>query len=548
MQYGGQADGVGGEFWDGQGYRYECRLAASCAHTYGKRKVSAEAFTSFGPAFSRYPANFKRMGDWAMTEGVNDFILHVSVSQPSDDDFPGVNAFFGNEFNRKNTWFAHLDLFTTYLRRCCFLLQQGRNVADIAYFIGEDAPKMTGPTEPAPPDGFNFDFINAETILNSLNVKNGLLTLPDGTSYHILVLPNQETMRPELLHKIKQLAANGATIYGKMPKRSPSLEKDLTPDPSPDLTSGHSPQDRGGVPEKPVSFHNPQISLEEVFDSLKIKPDCRFIDCDTKMLLQGISFNHRTTDDGDIYFLSNQSKKYVRFDAEFRVSGKYPELWNPLDGSIRRLQMRDGVVSMEMEADGSAFVVFRKNGKKNENNTDSITRSDTISYINTPWQLTFQSDSIHRGPAETVVFDSLTDLSQNVDERIKYYSGAILYKTSFTFHPSPSTFHPSSLYLELDSLVATAKVRINGKYAGGIWAKPYRVEITDFLKESENIIEIEVVTTWLNRIIGDLRLPDEERRVKIYNDAWYRQPWTADSDLQAAGIIGKVRIIHKPFL
>jgi hypothetical protein len=532
MQYGGQADGVGGEFWDGQGYRYECRLAASCAHTYGKRKVSAEAFTSFGPAFSRYPANFKRMGDWAMTEGVNDFILHVSVSQPSDDDFPGVNAFFGNEFNRKNTWFAHLDLFTTYLRRCCFLLQQGRNVADIAYFIGEDAPKMTGPTEPAPPDGFNFDFINAETILNSLNVKNGLLTLPNGTSYHILVLPNQETMRPELLHKIKQLAADGATIYGKMPKRSPSLA-DLTPDPS--------PKERGV--SKPNRFNNPQTSLEEVFDSLKIKPDCRFIDCDAKTFLQDIAFTHRTTDDGDIYFLSNQSKKYVRFDAEFRVSGKYPELWNPSDGSIRRLQMRDGVVSIEMEADGSAFVVFRKKERK-DIPLLNMPFFEKMAYldINTPWQLTFQSDSIHRGPAETVVFDSLTDLSQNADERIKYYSGAILYKTSFTFYPLPSTFHPFPLYLELDSLVATAKVRINGKYAGGMWAKPYRVEITDFLKEGENIIEIEVVTTWLNRIIGDLRLPDEERRVKIYNDAWYRQPWTADSPLQPAGLFGTITL------
>ena len=58
------------------------------------------------------------------------------------------------------------------------MLQQGKNIADVAYFIGEDVPKMTGVTDPSLPKGYQFDFINAEVIERDMFVKDGLLTLP----------------------------------------------------------------------------------------------------------------------------------------------------------------------------------------------------------------------------------------------------------------------------------------------------------------------------------------------------------------------------------
>ena len=123
------------------------------------------------------------------SEGINNTLLHLYICQPYEDKEPGVNAPFANEFNRKNTWYPHLDLFTTYLKRVNYMLQQGLNVADVAYFIGEDTPKMTGITDPELPKGYQFDYINAEVIERDLFVKDGLLTLPHGTQYKVLVLP-----------------------------------------------------------------------------------------------------------------------------------------------------------------------------------------------------------------------------------------------------------------------------------------------------------------------------------------------------------------------
>lgn len=82
-----------------------------------------------------------------------------------------------------------------------------------------------------------------------------------------------------------------------------------------------------------------------------------------------------------------------------------------------------------------------------------------------------------------------------------------------------------------------AKVKINGKYAGGVWTAPYRVDISDFVKEGENEVEIEVTTTWVNRLIGDLNLPEDQRKTWVT-----AQPWRADSQLQKSGLEGPVVI------
>lgn len=224
LQYGGQSDEVAGEYWsEGDLGDIENRAASSCAHIYGKNKVSAESFTAGFKPFARYPYQMKQRGDRFFSEGINNTLLHVYISQAAGEPKPGMNAWFGNEFNRNNTWFDQLDLFIAYLKRCNFMLQQGLNVADAAYFIGEDVPKMTGVCDPALPSGYQFDYINAEVLCRDATVRDGLLTLPHGTQYRVLVLPRQETMRPEVLERVMQLVREGAVVLGPAPTRSPSL-------------------------------------------------------------------------------------------------------------------------------------------------------------------------------------------------------------------------------------------------------------------------------------------------------------------------------------
>lgn len=104
------------------------------------------------------------------------------------------------------------------------MLQRGTYVADVAYFIGEDVPKMTGTIDPALPKGYSFDYINGEVLMKYASVKDGLLTLQSGMKYRVLVLPNLNTMRPEILEKVKSFVDEGLIVMGDAPMKSPSLK------------------------------------------------------------------------------------------------------------------------------------------------------------------------------------------------------------------------------------------------------------------------------------------------------------------------------------
>ena len=78
-----------------------------------------------------------------------------------------------------------------------------------------------------------------------------------------------------------------------------------------------------------------------------------------------IRYTHRRTKEADIYFVANREDRRVEARCMFRVSGKAPELFDPLSGKVRDLpefSSRDGrtTAPMRFEPVQSFFVIFRK--------------------------------------------------------------------------------------------------------------------------------------------------------------------------------------------
>lgn len=538
LQYGGQSDEIAGEFWnEGALGNVENRAAASCAHIYGKRKVYSESYTAAGKAFMRYPELLKRRGDWAFTEGINSTLLHLFIHQPYENKNPGVNAWFSTEFNRKNTWFYAAKPYYDYLRRCNLMLQHGTPVVDLAYFIGEDAPKMTGVCDPEVPAGYSFDYINAEVILNRLSVKNGKLTLPEGIQYSMLVLPKLNTMRPEVLERIGQLIADGAVVMGPAPTQSPSLENYPEADNKIQILSKQIWANVDGLKIKQNKYGKGQIinglSIEEVFSQIGLKPDCMF-DKPGKAL-----FVHRKTENKDIYFVSNQTDTILELNTAFRVKNKTPQWWDATTGKVRTLnafQQVDNqtIVPMRLAAYESAFIVFvdldvKPVGMNIDLNCPSYSKK--IPFTN-EWKIEF--DSIGQVAPKTIITKSLFDWTTSSDEKLKHYSGTAIYTTVFN---QKSISKNKKYWIDFGKVANIANLKINNQYVGGVWTAPWKLDITNYLKKGKNTIEIKVTNTWNNRLIGDDKLPENERKTwTIIKNT------TAESPLHEAGLIGPISI------
>ncbi len=236
MAYGGRADEPMAEFWswgdNGSQWHtaYSCTEMASAAHVYGRPILGAEAFTANDKEkWQGHPGLIKAQGDWALCEGINRFVFHRYALQPwtNPDRAPGMSMGpWGLHYERTQTWWEQSRAWHEYLARCQFILQRGLFVADLCFLAPETSPQRfkspikSGYDRP----GYNFDCCPPEIVLTRMSVENGRLVLPDGMSYRMLVLPQVETMTPQLLRRIRDLVEAGATVLGAPPVRSPSLQ------------------------------------------------------------------------------------------------------------------------------------------------------------------------------------------------------------------------------------------------------------------------------------------------------------------------------------
>ena len=513
LLYGSQSDQIAGEYWsEGSLGDIENRAASSCGHIYGKNRIWAESCTAAGNPWSRYPRMMKQRVDRFFCEGINATLLHLYIQQ-ADDRQPGKAAWFGNEFNRSSSWFEGMGPFVEYLRRCNYMLQQGRYVADVAYFIGEDAPKMTGVCDPQLPKGYSFDYINADVLRNHARVRDGKLVLDSGMEYRVLVLPRQETMRPEMAECLRRFVEEGLTLVGPRPVTSPSMQHGIW---EADERVKKAAEVIWNGRAKGLAYPD-GTALETIMDDMGLAPDFRY-DGEGQ-----VAFIHRTLGrDGEIYFVANQEEVPVELIPSFRVNPNLKaQLWDPLTGTACAW---DGK-KLTLEALQSMFVIFRKDAPA----PSSPSGQSGESAIEGPWTVEFAASA--GNPSFTRTLTHLEDWSQSEDPELKYYSGHATYKTSFSLSPA------SRVELDLGEVMVVASVKVNGKPAGGVWTYPYRLDISRLVKEGENTLEVTVYNNWRNRLIGDERLPRDQR------GTWTNiQPWTAEDTLQPSGLLGPVKI------
>jgi len=531
-----------GEFWyralhPDLMYYQDIRGAASAAHIYGKPVAAAEAYT--GGGFNS-PYELKIIGDYWFTQGINRFVFHTSAHQPLDTK-PG-NTMVGAHLNRNITWAEQAEPFMTYLSRNSFMLQQGKFVADIAYLLVEGAPSTMpfwgSGLNPAPPEGYDYDYINTDVLVNRMSVDtDGRLILPDGMSYSVLVLPETKQMTLPVLKKIRELVYAGATVTGPKPDRTPGLsgypesEQELT-----EITTGLW-GDLDGISRTKRLYGKGKliwgVPLAAVLEINGIEPDVEYV----KPLDSEINWIHRKSVETDIYFIVNSSELPVETYIRFRQKNRLPELWDPATGRIRRVNFEISgnrvIVPFRLNKRESAFVVFTGKTINGPVNLPEIFPV-TLTNIPGPWEVNFPEGS---GTPEKTEFNILESLTANSNPGIKYFSGTATYTK--TIEAPKSWFEKEvNFKIDLGNVRDVAEVMINGTSAGIVWKPPYETDITGLLKKGSNKLEIKVTNQWTNRLAGDQKLSPGE---KILNSSLFSFPGRNPDD---SGLMGPVRILR----
>lgn len=518
------------------GYNADDRESASVAHIYGQNIAAAESMTTCtsSSSWAWSPGTLKPFADAEFTNGINRFVIHESAHQALVGKAPGLSlGNCGQWFNRNETWAAEAGPWIKYLARTSFLLQQGHFGADLVYYYGEDSNLTAIFDRKAPniPEGYGFDYINADALIHELSVVNGRLVTPGGMTYRVLGLdPYSQHMSLPVLRAIHKLVEAGAIVSGPKPFDDPSLADNqqefarLNNELFGDGTGVHS------VGKGKVYASG---DLNNAFQALNLPPDFSYTkpESDTSIL-----FVHRKLATSDLYFVNNRSNRTEQVEATFHVSGKEPQLWHSDTGKIEPVSysIAEGrtTVPLKLEPWGSVFVVFRKPTQQTSRTLPAVTETQ-LTTVQGLWKVSFQAG---RGAPASISLDSLTAWNDSTDKGVKYFSGVGTYTNTLTVQPEWIK-KGAHLWLDLGDVHNLAVVTVNGKPLGQVWHTPFRVDVTSAVKPGANQVVVKVTNAWVNRLVGDQQ-PDATTKYTFTTE----HPYNANTPLQESGLLGPVTL------
>jgi hypothetical protein len=591
-------------FWGGHDNTKEVAVAG---HVYGKEIISCEAFTSFGrhDGFTQYPYILKPVGDRQFCKGMNEIVFHRYAHQP-DDRFPGMSlGEFGLNLERTQTWWKQGHAWVSYIKRCQFMLRQGRFFADVCYYYGEDVPgsawyytpNVMDPRQkmkPVLPPGYDYDVCD-RTTFDLMRVEDGLVVLPSGMRYSYLVLPEHARYTPAALEKVYELVTAGATVIGPEPSRSPSMNDYPNADNKIQELARKLWPEVAGPGERRVGKGRVVTgkSFETIFAEDAVKPD---FNASLSSIDSDVRYIHRKIESGDMYFVASQQDYPEEVLLQFRVSGKIPEIWDPMTGERSFMPMyhdngETTTVSLRMENYDSRFILFRKPTKnasvielrKDDTTLLSVsTKVKTLSELSPEirgispedvqltvwtsgeyelirsggekssmlvkglpypkvasenWTVTFQQE---RGaPEGQVSFEKLESWTQRPEDGIKYFSGTATYEQVINISRERLQ-KGRRVHLDLGDVKYLAEVFVNDQPLGVLWKPPFQVDITETVKAGSNKVQVKITNVWKNRLIKDAQLPKESRVTWSFYPFYENEP---DAPLMESGLLGPVRVL-----
>jgi hypothetical protein len=517
------------------------RWASSANHILRRSVTASETWTWLhSPSFAATPLDVKAEADIHFIQGINQLIGHGWPYSPPQAGKPGWAFYAAAVLNDHNPWWPVMPDLARYLQRVSWLLRQGEPVADVLLYVpvADIRSRFSAGSGHVSIDRSVHEVIGDEVIPQILDagynfdaVDDGLLEEAlAGGRYRAIVLANAERMEAGTLERLAAFARSGGHVFvaGKKPRLSPGYQN-------------REENDRKVQAAAAALFAEPRVrSLAEDSQLGEALRNAFPPALEWSPRSAALAFAQRKLGDGDVFFVANTGNIPWRGRLRFRAAAQPAAAWDLLTGEKHEFRG-------EAELPPYGSLVFFAGG-----GTNAVpVRKQPVRELDlsTGWDVTFLETG------RKVRFEVLRSWTEDADTR--FYSGSAAYEKTvqlgreaqqawLEFGPvsplEPAPQRQPGMRAWLDAPVKDAAVIfVNGKRVGSVFAPPYRIDLTGWLKEGENRLRIEVSNTNLN-LLARLGEPDYRVLAAAYGERFQMQDMR---NLQPApsGLTGTVKLV-----
>ncbi|HPR32447.1 MAG TPA: glycosyl hydrolase [Prolixibacteraceae bacterium] len=540
------------EIRKGDSNKMMLKFASSAAHLNGAKLISSESFTWLREHFKTALSHCKPVAEDLFLSGVNHIFLHGSTYSPAEETWPGWKFYASVNFNPTNTIWRDAPALFQYIARSQSVLQESAADPDVLlYWPVYDAFTHANPKQllyqfnihsidewllptsfyqtalKLDSCGYTFDFISDRFLQNTR--YDGKQLLVDGkTAYKALVVPDMTHIPVETLEQIIRLKKEGASVIflGK-PKTVPGAYK----------WAERENQLKILLEENSSYFSNFHPVNRQLTESgIEGEAFSQF----------GLKGLRKKWENGSLYFLANHGTQIVDTLVPFHTKAKSALLMDALSGKWGKAEVRKSDketirIRIQLKPGQSLFVKTNHTDLRTDRWKYQVPQQTEIG-IGSAWTLRF----VEGGPSLPQEI-TMQDLSSWTDFGLDYaaFSGTAVYSTSFPLHRDEK----AGYLLDLGEVRESARVTVNGETAGTVFAQPYTLDISPYLKDGENRLTIEVTNLPANRLSALERSGQEWKKFYEINMVnIHYQPFDASVwEPVPSGLIGPVRLVPVRF-
>lgn len=537
------------------------KYASSAAHIAGKPLTSSESFTWLTEHFRTSLAQCKPDMDLLFVSGVNHMHFHGTPYSPREAQWPGWLFYASINMSPSNTIWRDAPAFFQYITRTQSFLQMGQPDNDFLVYLPvydlwseqsgrllmfdihkmeERAPKFIETIHEIYSSGYDVDYIS-DSFVRTTSVKNNKLVTEGGSAYKAIIVPSVKRIPTDVLAKLVTLARQGATVLfmdqypsdvpglGNLQKRQNELRKLVKQLPAVSDFSAVKVTSIGkGRIITGSDYHAALASTGARPESMKLE--------------KGLHCIRRVNATGHHYFITSFKEDATDGWITLAVDARSAMIFDPMTGDKGKADTRlaDGKFQVRLQLpSGGSLIVQTFTKDINAGNWEYLQPKSVSLSLDRGWTLRF-TESTPAISGEFAIDEprSWTTLD-HPDVRIN--RGTATYTLEFEL----PAMNADEWVLDLGDVRESARVRVNGKDAGTLWAVPYRVKVGSLLKPGVNLIEVEVTNLPANHIAHLDRQKTEWRNFKEINmvDLKYRPSDYSGWEVMPSGLNGSVKLI-----